>query len=204
MATTTRFQSLFDPGEPPQDFIDLAAGVAVRALSDYATPGKRPALFDFHVQGRVLRTGETEYWLQAYSRFSLEIDQTASWRNMWVGEPHPYSVMTFASNCLAGFLNHLDQDSVDFIDWVFEQISEDFCQGRANYFNDFRVWLELAMLETRILQKPMAEIRYFPMVDLLLEHLADRWDTIADHCEPGQLLDRAVEAYQEEKAILPA
>ncbi len=120
MPSTTRFQSLFDPGKPPQNFVDLAVGVPVRALSDYAHQKNALAFSIFISRAGCCARAIQSIGSKPHSRFSLEIDQTASWRNMWVGEPHVYSIMTFASNCLARFLNHLDQDSVDFIDWVFE------------------------------------------------------------------------------------
>lgn len=204
MPTNTRFAFLFDPGPMPETDLDFSTGVLMSRLSGFCTAASKAGYFTVKLQGRIVRTGAHEFWQRAESRHPIDRESAASWKNMWVSDPHPYTVKYRAGFFLEGYLEKLDQESVDFIDWLYEHVQRKPYQGTEEFFRDYRIWLQLAEYVCGQHHIPTAPILYYQWEKALKERISDLWDSLSERVDLERALDRAAQAFaieSEKKAV---
>ncbi len=143
----SQYLTLFNPGKPPEDALDLSHPVLLEVVCQYATATDEE-LGAVRVE---IPEEQVVFWGGMYYQGAVT-DQAICPEpgagidpgNWWVGPVAPYSKIDNRRKHYERLLKDADQGTVDWIDWLMRQVCEGMDSDTAGGFCTPAVWLQLA------------------------------------------------------------
>lgn len=201
---TSTYLPLFNPGKPPAKALDISRPVLLADVIQYAQaadPDGRTAAVRIPDRqwvcwnGRYFRGAETDQPIESKPGAVIAPD------NWWVGEIAPYSKIAARKAHFDRFLESLDQESVDLIDWMMAQVCDGTDAGETNPFHSPAVWLQIAELACSYWNGgPTPCPRFLQSCDFLEERLLALWGSSLNLYDEKAIIRQAIIA---RKALAP-